>query len=118
MSRTKKPLIEANGKIESATPKTQPMMLEQVWGGYNELARYNTTDAREYESKLNEMTRSDLENHARKLGVMVCESSLRLKDKLRQEFSNYITTIRRPYEDPKKPIIATDEVRKILAEGR
>ena len=92
-------------------------MLEQIWG-FNEHAKYGTLDESEYEKTLANMNRSDLEAHARKLGVVILESSERLQNKLRQEFKNYILSLRRP-ANPNKPVTTADaDVKKILAEGR
>lgn len=111
MSKQKK-LKETHGKIEDG----QPTMLEQVWG-FNELARYNTLDEATYQQTLKDMTRTDLEAHARKLGVVVIESSARLQDKLFQEFRTYKAALKRPTS---KPVVnnPSPEVKKILAEGR
>jgi hypothetical protein len=111
----KKKLTESHGKVEGS----QPTMLEQVWG-FNELSKYGTLDEAEYKQRLDEMNRTDLETHARKIGVVIVESSARLQDKLLQEFRNYVFYLRKP-----APKVQTqsqgkvsDEVRRILAEGK
>jgi hypothetical protein len=110
----KEQYIETHGKIEG-----EPTTLDQVWGGFNEFSKYGTIKEPEYQSQLDEMNRTDLERHARNLGVIIVESSARLKDKLVLEFRRYVSQLRRPVEDgpPSKPDI-NDEVKKILAEGR
>jgi hypothetical protein len=106
--------IEANGAVETF----RPTMIEQVWGGYNELARYGTMDESEYVSRLRDMNRSELESHARKHGVMIVESSERLRDKLLREFNSYKLSLRLP-EPPKAGVTSVSaEALKILAEGR
>lgn len=114
MSKKSKAPIEANGKIEDG----QPTMLEQVWG-YNELARYGTLKEEEYNAVIMDMNRPELESHARKLGVMIVESSARLQENLRKEFRQYIASLRRPNNpSPKSSKADVDEVKKILSDGR
>ena len=48
----KKKIIETTGKVESS----EPTNLEQIMG-FNQLARYHTTEASVYETTLNEMSR-------------------------------------------------------------
>jgi hypothetical protein len=114
MSKRKEKVIEAHGKEDS----TQPTMLEQVWG-YNELSKYGTVDVNAYRQNIDEMNRTDLEAHARKVGVIVVESTARLKGELVKAFENYIFYLRKPA--PKAPTAngkVGEDVRRILAEGR
>lgn len=114
MKKQGKKLIETHGKVES----NQPTTLEQVWG-FNEMSRYGTMDANVYDDQIKEMTRSDLENHARKMGVLIVESSSRLLEKCRQEFSNYVMLLRKPAEAKTKIKTKFDPAAlKVLAEGR
>jgi hypothetical protein len=122
--QAEKSMIETHGKIEDLSPATSmPTRAEQLWGGFNELARYGTLKEEEYESQLNDMNRTDMEAHARRVGVLVVESSARLKESLKKEFRIYVSTLNRPSHltngavVTKKPLL-TDEVKKILAEGR
>jgi hypothetical protein len=109
----KKPIMEAHGKVEN----TQPTMLEQVWG-YNELARYGTMDEDVYRNQVDEMNRSDLETHARKLGVVVVESTTRLREKLFTAFRTYVSLVRKPADLPKSKTITDSAALRVLAEGR
>jgi len=109
----KKPIIETHGKVEGLKPTT----LEQIWG-HNELSRYGTVDENVYRQQVDEMSRTDLEAHARKLGVVIVESTTRLRDKLVKEFRTHQSLLYRP-DSPKQPEITLDEkVKRILAEGR
>ena len=71
------------------------------------------------------MSRADLESHARKLGVVVVESS-RLRDKLLHEFDVYTASLQDPAKlvtgsvirNGSKTKAPSEEIRKILAEGR
>jgi hypothetical protein len=112
-------LIETHGKEESKTPTT----LEQIWG-YNELGRYGTNDEKVYAEKIGEMNRAELERHARNVGVMIIESSARLKENLQKEFRNYFLLLNKPVKTSTHSASSTTspqidpEVKKILAEGR
>ena len=107
-------LIETHGKIEGA-----PTTLEQVWG-YNEMAKYGTLNEDVYKGQVDEMSRTDLESHARRLGVVIVESTARLRDILVTEFRRYKSLSRKPVSETKvaSSVAPSDIVKKILAEGR
>lgn len=111
MSKKTQP-IETHGKVES----TQPTTLEQVWG-FNELSRYGTLNSSEYEKQLKDMTRSDLESHARKVGVVILENSERLRGALLKEFTSYVVSLRKPAAIQSNTQL-TPEALKVLREGR
>jgi hypothetical protein len=121
----RKKIIETTGKIEDLPDKPYISTLEQAWGTFNEKARYGTVDRQEYERKLADMNRPDLESHARTLGVVIIESTSRLRDRLLYEFDSYMASIRGPTrlvtgasKNGKISPTISEEVRKILAEGR
>jgi len=106
-------LSQANAKVE-----TQELTsLDQIWG-FNEISRYGTIDETEYKNRLVNMTRSDLENHARSVGAMVLESSERLRDSLLKQFRAYILSLKKPSSQSPANIKISPEVQKILNEGR
>lgn len=106
-------MIETHGKIDS----TQPTSLDQVWG-YNALAQFGTTDEADYQKQLDDMLRIDLETHARRQGVMVCESTARLREKLLNNFRSFVALLNKP-ADAKKTTMTPDQATlKVLAEGR
>jgi hypothetical protein len=114
MKRKAKSVVEAHGREETIQPTT----LEQVFG-FNELSKYGTVDEATYQRQLEEMNRTDLESHARKVGVVVVESTARLKGELVKTFNSYVFYLRKPA--PKAPTAkgeVSDEVRRILSEGR
>jgi|WetSurMetagenome_2_1015567.scaffolds.fasta_scaffold539404_2 hypothetical protein len=113
MSRTKKPVIETHAKEETFAPT----LLEQVWGS-TDLSRYGTLNEPEYITQVESMTRADLETHARKMGVVVVENSLRLRDKLISEFRNYICQLQQKPAITKSNTKVSDAALKVLAEGR
>lgn len=91
--------------------------LDQIWG-FNKLSRYETLDEGEYENRLKNMTRSDLENHARVIGSVIVESSDRIKSELMKIFRAYVLSLRKPASPAAANIKVSQEVQKILNEGR
>jgi len=92
--------------------------LDQIWG-HGDSSRFGTTDEVEFEGKLKEMTRADLENFARRHGSIVVESSERIRAELMKVFRNYVSLLRKPTSKPPvgtSPVSAA--VQRILNEGR
>lgn len=91
--------------------------MEQVWGETG-IGKYKTLDVSEYEDQLNQMNKTDLESHARSLGLISLDDTKRLKHNLIGEFKSYVRifnplpTIR----EANRPITA--DIKKILDEGR
>lgn len=113
MAKTKlNTLKQAHGKEEDFKPTT----LEQIWG-YNANSRYNTTTASEYESQLNEMTRTDLEDKSRQYGLVVVQDTVRLRANLLKEFNQFMSSLRVPKSSIKQ-LTLDEQAKKILAEGR
>ena len=115
MKKDNKKVIETHGKVESVEPTT----LEQVWG-FSELSRYGTENEKDYEAKLKDMNRSDLETHARRMGVVVVESSGRLRDNLLRDFRTTYAAMHKPKIEGRTTVgVKIDpEALKVLAEGR
>lgn len=115
MAKAKKTVIETHGKVEEE--KFQPTLLEQVWGR-TDLSRYSELSEDAYNESLRNMTRADIEAHARKMGVVVVENTARLKDKLLTEYRSYVSMMRKPADGPKSSGKMSDAAMKVLAEGR
>jgi hypothetical protein len=109
---SKKKIIEITGKEETFEPTT----LDEIMG-FNQMSRYNTLSLEDYQKKLDEMNRADLEQEARYVGAIIVESTERLRANLVKEFNSYINSLRRP-KHISKPITISKEVEKILKEGR
>ena len=119
MIKNKKSIIETHGQVESPQQnKFQPTLLEQVWGTDN-LSRYGTLEEDTYLKRLENMTRADLESHARQIGVVIVEHSPRLKDKLMTEFRSYASLVRKPLSALGSPDTKiSDAAQRVLSEGR
>ena len=103
-------LSQVHGKVEN------PITLDQVWGdtGKN---KYGTLDPKEYEQKLNEYNKSDLQAHALKIGLVPIDNKENLIKRLKQEFVKNISQFKtRPNIDNSKG--NSKKIKDILAEGR
>ena len=106
-------LSQTHAKVDT----TELTSLDQIWG-FNELSRYGTLDENEYKDRLILMTRADLENHARSTGVLVVESSERLRDLLLKQFRSYVLSLRKPASQNPKETKLSKDAEKVLREGR
>lgn len=86
---------QAHGKDES---RNSVQSLDQLWGD-DGLSRYKTLDLTEYTSQLAEMNKTDLQNHAAKLGLVPIDSRELLVKRLVAEFKKHVTK----YEKVRKP---------------
>ena len=110
MSRKKQEQI--NGKTETFKPTT----LDQIWGDTG-LFRYNTLNEEEYKNSLDEMDKSDLQSHARKVGVFPDDNREVLYRKLLKEFRMFTSAYRVPtHKIDSKPI--SKESLRVLSEGK
>ncbi len=106
--------IQINGKVDDG----KPTMLDQLFNNHDDNAKYGTTSEDVYETQLNEMTRSDLEIHARKLRIGLVPETDRLRRNLLNEFRGYVAGLNRPNINLAKTQKPSDQLKKILAEGR
>jgi len=113
----KKVMVETHGKLEDDAPRFQPTLLEHIWGD-DGMSRYGTSDEAEYTRRLDQMTRADLEVHARQMGVIITENSTRLREKLLSAFRSYSSLIRKPAPTPQTPAKVSEEALSVLREGR
>lgn len=103
-------LSQVHGKVE------KPITLDQVWGdtGRN---KYGTLDPKEYDQKLNEYNKSDLQAHAVKVGLVPIDNRETLIKRLKQEFARHISQFKtRPDVNNLKG--NSKKVKDILSEGR
>ena len=103
---------QAHGKDES-TDTVQS--LDQLWGD-DGLSRYKTLNVTEYTEELAGMNKTDLQNHAAKLGLVPVDSREILVKRLVAEFKRHVTR----YEKVRKPEVKDDnkeaKVRKLLSD--
>ena len=113
--RNTKSMKQIHGKKESAS---KPTTLDQIWGDTG-LWKYSTMNLDEYSDQLQEMTKTDLQAHATKIGLIPVDSREILSQRLVREFKRDVSS----YEN--RPDVSTgtageisSEVKKILSEGR
>lgn len=116
-------LTQVNGKVESQKDISQLSTLDECWGAVNPLSAYGTINEKDYEAKLRNMNRSELEAHAREKGVMFTNALdgdapyERLRGLLLKEFRAYAASLNRPVHKPSQ-LVVSEQVKKILSEGR
>ncbi len=108
-----KDMSQAHGKDE----KFQPTTLDQIWGD-DGLGRYGTMEETEYKGQLDEMTKTDIRAHAMKLGLVPVDNRDLLVKTLLKEFNKHVSQFKKPVDKESKSNDMSDEVRKILGEGR
>lgn len=103
---------QAHGKDEN---RDSVQSLDQLWGD-DGLSRYKTLDLAEYTANLAEMNKTDLQNHAAKLGLVPIDSRELLVKRLIAEFKKHVTK----YEKVRKPETKDNSkeaaVRKLLSD--
>lgn len=110
--KKKNDIKKINGKVENF----QPTSLDQIWGDTG-INKYGTLDLEAYKNSLNDLNMSDLQSHARKLGVFPTDGRENLIKKLVKEFNSFSNSFKMPKQvnqnsTPSKAAL------KILSEGR
>lgn len=120
MGRTKKnkniklqEMQQTHGRDESLTFQT----LDQLMGLEASDTLYGTADESEYKNSLDQMNKSDLQNHASKIGLIPIDDSEILKTRLLREFKKHSNSFIRPRENKINETVSK-EAMKILSEGR
>ena len=113
--RNTKSMKQIHGKKESAS---KPTTLDQIWGDTG-LWKYNTMNLDEYSDQLQEMTKTDLQAHATKIGLIPVDSREMLSQRLVREFKRHVSSYEsRPEVTRGTAGEVSSEVKKILSEGR
>ena len=106
-------MSQTHGKEE----KFEPTTLDQIWGD-DGLAKYSTMEDSVYEQQLNDMDKADIQSHAAQVGVIPVDNTELLKQKLMREFYKHINAYRRPTTATENNKPPSDEIEKILREGK
>jgi hypothetical protein len=113
-AKTKKTskMQQTHGKTEEFQPST----LEQIWGddGFD---KYNTLSEATYVDQLNGMSKSDMQAHATKVGVVPIDNVEIMKSKLIKEFTKHVNQYRRPSHAPNE-IKMSKDLKDVLDEGK
>ena len=107
-------LSQAHGKEEQFKPTT----LDQIWGD-DGTSEYQTMDANVYKGQLDDMNKSDLQNHASKRGLVPVDDRRLLTERLIEQFRKHVNQYRIPQDLVDNSYDDLDpEIRKILGEGK
>lgn len=112
----KKPL-ESLSQIHGKEETFEPTTLDQIWGESGN-TKYGTTDVNDYVRKLEDMNTTDLQTHAHVIGFVPVDDRVVLMKKLIGEFKKHISGFRKPTGQLPHARPPSDEVKKILSEGR
>ena len=108
-----KNLSQTHGKEE----KFEPTTLDQIWGD-DGLNVYGTMVEDQYENQIDEMNISDLQTHASRVGIIPIDNRNTLRERLLREFRKHVASYRKPLDNPSPDPVLSDEMMKILSEGR
>lgn len=103
-------LNQTHGQVES------PRTLDQVWGDSGE-GKYGTLELTEYQKYLKECTKSDLQAHAVKIGLIPVDNRDTLVKRLEREFIKHVS-LYRPAPRPNNGLKLSKSAKDILAEGK
>ena len=104
-------LNQTHGKVEN-----KKVTLDQVWGD-DGMRKYGTLDPVEYDEYLKELSKTDLQSHASRIGLVPIDDRETLKRRLKQEFIKYVSQYQvKPDSKDIKPVSKT--AKNILSEGR
>jgi hypothetical protein len=118
----RKKLTQVNGKVEKKDA-SQFSTLDQVWGDTGS-SKYGTLNEDEYQVEINEMTRSDVELHAAKQGIMPGRDLKTTRKRLMTAFKQHVSAFNRPASiEPLQPKTKKEKDKykaamSILSEGR
>jgi len=105
-------LHQTHGRVDN------PVTLDQVWGETGN-QKYGTLDVNEYTKYLEDLNRSDLQDHAVKMGLVPIDNRETLTARLIKEFQKHIAhfNVMKNIKTQKTSDLSK-EVRDILSEGK
>ena len=112
----KKPSLDELSQSHGKEEGTQPTSLDQIWGDTG-VSKFGTLDETEYQSKLEEMNKSDLQTHATKVGLVPVDDVNLLKKRLSKEFTKHVSSFRTPQQTQGVKKLSKSAL-KILGEGK
>lgn len=115
MSRPRKKLQElsqTHGKLEETQYKT----LDQIWGDDGS-SKYTTSNAEDYLNYLSGLNKSDLQDHAKKIGLIPVDNRETLTKRLETEFRKYMSMFKLP-KNSDNSVTLDKESKDVLSEGK
>jgi len=108
----KKIIYQTHGKVEN------PITLDQIWGDTG-ITKYGTLNLEEYEKKINDFNKSDLQTHATQVGLIPVDNREILLARLLSEFKKHVAHYNvSKLANQSNPNTISKSARDILAEGR
>jgi hypothetical protein len=107
--------LEEMSQTHGMEKKSRPTTLAQIWGD-DGTSRYGTMDQKQYEAFLQESSKSDLQTHASKIGVLPIDNTLILRERLLKQFKGHVAQYNAPQEIRQRPLSL--ESMRILSEGK
>jgi hypothetical protein len=105
-------LSQTHGKLEDTQYKT----LDQIWGDDGS-SKYKTLNLDDYLNYLSELNKSDLQDHAKKIGLVPVDNRETLTKRLASEFKKYMSMFRLPKNSTN--LVNLDKQSKdVLSEGK
>lgn len=114
-TKKSKASLEEMNQTHGMEQKPKPTTLAQIWGD-DGMSRYGTMNEVEYDSFLNNSSKSDLQAHANKVGLLPIDNVLILKERLKREFVAHVAKYNAPQEIKQNPV--SSESMRILSEGK
>ena len=97
--------------------KPKPTTLAQIWGD-DGMSRYGTMNEMEYDSFLNNSSKSDLQAHANKVGLLPIDNVDQLMGRLMRQFNSHVSSYKAPKSIASNKVNLSDEAIRILGEGK
>ncbi len=113
----KKSKLQDLNQIDAKEEVGRPTTLDQIWGDTG-MQKYGTNNFDEYKAQLRSMNRSDIQNHAMKVGILPTDNHEILVARLEREYQRHVAAYQAPTENKKKQKKISKDVEKILSEGR
>ena len=115
MARPRKKLQElsqTHGKLEDTQYKT----LDQIWGDDGS-SRYKTSNLDDYLNYLSDLNKSDLQDHAKKIGLIPIDNRETLTKRLEAEFRKYMSMFKLP-KNLDHSVSLDKKSKDVLSEGK
>lgn len=111
----KKSKLDSLTTIDAKQDKFEPTTLDQIWGDSG-ISKYNTMELNKYEQSLSEMSKTDLREHAVKVGLFPVDNREILVKRLVAEFRKHVASFTKPIKKQKELKISKKAM-DILKEG-
>ena len=103
--RRAKASLEEMSQTHGMERKSKPTTLAQIWGD-DGTSRYGTMDENQYGTFLQESSKSDLQAHASKIGILPIDNALILRERLLKQFRGHVAQYTAPQEVKQTPVSA------------